>query len=165
MNSSIGYYVLLGSNEGDSRQYLSNAVKHLKEKCGRLVLTSAIYKTSPWGFEDQADFYNQCLLIQSELLPFTMLTIFKEIEKKMGRMIREKWKKRIIDIDILLAGNVVIQSPLLTVPHASLHERNFAMIPLLEIHPRVEHPLLNVSIQSLLKQSEDGGHVQKLNIQ
>lgn len=125
-----------GSNLGKKRQNLSiarNMIQALPEV--ELVNISSYYITSPWGKIDQAEFVNQVMAIDTNLPPLVLLNHLLNIEIKMGRQRQEKWGPRIIDLDILVYGDEVIDSPELKIPHPYMHERLFVLIPLMEIEP------------------------------
>ncbi len=148
-------YLLTGSNLGDRFDLLNQAHQHVSKRAGEVVATSGFYETKAWGKEDQPDFLNQALQIKTELPPTELLDILKSIEKDLGRIKNEKWDSRTIDIDILFYEDSIIQLPNLTIPHALLHERNFTLIPLMEIAGEFEHPVLKKSIETLYWESKD----------
>ena len=134
-------YLGLGSNTGDKCENLKEARRLLEEHGKiRVVKESSFYLTDPWGKTDQEQFVNQVLAVETELDPFELLEAVLAVERKMGRVRREKWGPRNIDIDILLFGEQVIDSPHLVVPHPRLPERAFVLVPLLEIDPNVSLP-------------------------
>lgn len=114
-----------------------------------------VYETQAWGMTDQPDFLNQVLEVATTLSPEELLEQIKQIEQQMGRERRVKWGERLIDIDILFYEQAVIYTEKLKIPHPFLHERNFVLIPLQEIAPDFQHPVLQHSISQLLKSSKD----------
>lgn len=160
MNQNI--CILLGSNLGDARTQLDQAI-HLLELNGVAVLKkSSIYKTAAWGKQDQPEFLNQVLLCASECSAEQVLEICLNTEQAMGRIRTEKWEARIIDIDILLFDDQVIQLPNLKVPHPFLPQRRFSLVPLAELIPNFQHPILKQPIQQLLENCPDKLEVSKL---
>ena len=148
------YYLSLGSNLGDKIANLQKAV-HFLEELGDLLKTSSIYETEPVGMdvteEEVENFYNQVLCFQTNYPPAVLLKKIKAFEKRMGRDIsRSHNLPRTIDIDILLAGNRVVNSSQLVIPHKKMTERGFVLIPLNEIAPDVVHPLLKQPVNRLL---------------
>lgn len=151
----INAYLLTGSNMGDRLQQLSAVVDLINKKAGRIIKTSSVYETEAWGITDQPSFYNQALQVETELQPEELLSTLLSIEEEMGRIRKEKFGPRIIDIDILLLDDLVIHTPTLKVPHPFLQERNFALQPLAEIAPHLVHPVLITTIENLKQLSTD----------
>ena len=147
-------YLCLGSNIGDKVGYLQQAVK-LLTLSGKVtvVRTSALYETEPWGNKDLDWFVNGVIEVKTKLTPRELLELCKNTERQMGRTPSEKkYEARIIDIDILFYGDLIIDEPDLKIPHEHLHERAFAIVPLLELIPDYEHPKYK---KSLLQLHED----------
>jgi len=157
------YHLILGSNLGDRLHQLAEAKKLIAEQAGRIKLESAIYETQPWGFDEQPWFLNQVAAIQSELPPIELLDVLKSIEKQLGREPGEKWHARHIDIDILLSGDMIFDHPRLIIPHPHLQERNFVLIPLMDIAANMMHPVLHKTIEELYLESRDIGEVYIFN--
>jgi 2-amino-4-hydroxy-6-hydroxymethyldihydropteridine diphosphokinase len=147
-------YLLMGTNLGDRSANLKICLAGLME-IGEIIAVSPIYQCKAWGNQDQPDFFNQAIAIETKKSPEESLLILLKIEKAIGRVRRERWGSRIIDIDILLFGNRNINSENLTVPHPHLPERKFALIPLNDIAPDMIHPVLNKSIRELLLKCTD----------
>lgn len=134
-------FIGLGSNMGDKYLNIKIAVQFLKNITGVFIIKeSSIYLTKAWGKEDQDDFLNQVVKIETTLSPRQLLTKLQEIEIKMGRERVEKWGPRLIDLDILLYGDQVISSQELTVPHPYMQKRLFVLYPLQEIEPELVFP-------------------------
>lgn len=146
----------LGSNIGDRQQQLKRAITEIK-KHARLIKQSSIYETDPWGNELQDKFLNQCLEIQTSLSPNHLLSTLKSIEKTLGRVEREKWGPREIDIDILFYDDLIINSDTLEVPHPHLHERAFVLVPLNEIAPDLIHPSLKQPVRKIVHKVKPDG--------
>ena len=148
-------YLCLGSNIGDKVGYLQQAVKMLTMSgMVTVVRTSALYETEPWGNKDLDWFVNGVIEVKTKLSPRELLELCKNIEVKMGRekTSSSKYEARKIDIDILFYGDLTIDEPDLKIPHEHLHERAFALVPLLELIPDYEHPKYK---KSLLQIHED----------
>ncbi len=148
-------YLCLGSNIGDKIGHLQQAVRMLTES-GKVtvVRTSALYETEPWGNKDLDWFVNGVIEVKTKLTPRELLELCKSIEAQMGRQktTSGKYEARKIDIDILFYGDLIIDEPDLKIPHEHLHERAFAIVPLLELIPDYEHPKYK---KSLLQLHED----------
>jgi 2-amino-4-hydroxy-6-hydroxymethyldihydropteridine diphosphokinase len=143
-------YLLLGTNLGDKKQNLHEAAFHLSAKAGDMLKHSSIYETLPWGVTDQPSYWNQVLLMQTTLSAEELLQIINHIEKIIGRERRIRWEARIIDIDILYFGDLVIETDTLSIPHPRIASRRFTLVPLAEIAPQFVHPVLKVTNQELL---------------
>jgi 2-amino-4-hydroxy-6-hydroxymethyldihydropteridine diphosphokinase len=154
-------YLLIGGNTGQREQFLQKAVDNLDAICGHIIKKSSVYKTAAWGKTDQSPFLNQALLLQTRFNAAELMTQILLIEEKMGRTRNEKYAPRIIDIDVLLFNKEVIESTLIQVPHPQLPYRRFALLPLQEIAPRYQHPVLNKTIAQLLKECPDQLEVRK----
>jgi 2-amino-4-hydroxy-6-hydroxymethyldihydropteridine diphosphokinase len=124
----------IGSNIGDAALNVRAAFDRLAE-LGALTARSSLYRTRAWGVTDQPDFYNAAALLETALAPHDLLRGLKLIEHEMGRVATYRWGPRLIDLDILTYDDVVLAEPSLTIPHARLYERAFALAPLAEIDP------------------------------
>ena len=142
-------YLLLGSNLGNRKEILDKAINLLSQKVGVVILQSKDYETAPWGITNQPDFLNLAVSIQTRLEPLQILEITQSIENQLGRVRKEKWGARLIDIDILFYGNEIIDEPNLKIPHPLLQERDFALTPLVEIAPNFVHPVFGKTILEL----------------
>ncbi len=156
-------YLHLGSNLGDRLRYLLKAKFLINKHIGHIKTLSEVYETAAWGKTDQPDFYNQAILVITQLTPAEVLTEIHQIENILGRNRKPEnhWGERTIDIDILFYNNQIINSPSLTIPHRHLQDRNFVLIPLCEIAPNFIHPVLGKSIQELRKLCADDSEVKK----
>jgi 2-amino-4-hydroxy-6-hydroxymethyldihydropteridine diphosphokinase len=124
----------LGSNEGDAEMHVRRAFDRLGET-GTVLARSALYRTAPWGVTDQPPFVNAAALVDTALQPHALLAALKRIERDEGRVATFRWGPRALDLDILAYGDTRLTAPDLTIPHARLHERAFALVPLAEIDP------------------------------
>ena len=125
----------LGSNIGDKRAAIANALAGLEAGGAHIVARSCDYRTEPWGVTDQDWFVNACAIVETDLLPEALLSLCLAVERSMGRVRDAKWGPRHIDIDILTYGAQTIESPDLAVPHPFVLERAFVLVPLAEIAP------------------------------
>ena len=129
-------YLSLGTNLGDKRKNIAEAIKNIGELVGDVVRQSALYETEPWGFRSDNRFVNAAVCVDTQLSPRRLLEVTQRIERDMGRTLKSdggEYHDRIIDIDILLYGDLHIDEPDLKIPHPLMHERDFVMTPLNEI--------------------------------
>lgn len=161
METSL-YHLLIGCNLGDRKSQLTNAVNQLSS-LGQILGQSHLYETEPWGYPDQPWFYNQCIALSTSLEASDLLQKCKAIEVQAGRTEGEKWHARHLDIDILLWGAKVFSSENLIIPHPLLGDRNFALIPLMEIAPQQIHPKTGLTIEEMFLVCRDQGEVYILN--
>ena len=159
----ITTYFLLGSNEGNRRQWLQQAIDAIEPSCGPIVKKSALYQTAAWGKEDQPDFLNMVIEVKTILSPEQLLKAVQEIELQLGRQRKVKWGQRTLDIDILFYGDAVIHTDRLVVPHPFLQERRFTLLPLQEIAPELMHPVLQKDVTTLLRECPDLLEVKKID--
>ena len=144
-------YLSLGSNLGDREENLRDAVRRLEE-LGEVKAASSFYETEPVEFTNQPWFLNIAVELETELMPRQLLSAVLKIERDMGRRRLQPKGPRLIDIDILLFGDVAMSDAKLTLPHPAMHERNFVLKPLAEIAPEAKHPLLRKSVKQLLEE-------------
>ena len=155
MTKSLAY-IGLGTNLGDRWDNLGKAVGMLDEWGPRLRILrcSRIYETEPWGGIEQPAFLNCVIEVRTSLDPEELLTTCKAVEEELGRVPGVRWGPRLIDLDILLYGGVVVDLPHLEIPHPRLHLRAFALIPLEELVPDAIHPSLRASVADLARSVE-----------
>lgn len=154
-------YLLTGGNVGNRLEYLAKAQEGLGRRCGQIGAVSAVYETAAWGKTDQPAFLNQVIQLHTHFAAPVLLEKILSIEHEIGRIRQEKYGPRIIDIDILLFGDQVIQTPGLIIPHPRIAERRFVLVPLAGIAPELIHPVLHESIQVLLNKCTDPLTVKK----
>lgn len=129
-------YLSLGTNLGDKRKNIAEAINYIGELVGDVVRQSALYETEPWGFRSDNRFVNAAVCVDTRLSSRRLLEVTQRIEREMGRTLKSdggEYHDRIIDIDILLYGDQHIDEPDLKIPHPLMHERDFVMTPLNEI--------------------------------
>lgn len=134
-------FLLLGTNLGDLKENLEGACKAIESHGIKILKKSKIYKTKPWGVSEQPDFLNQALEVETELSAVELLKIFKNIEARMGRDEGQgRWGPRLIDIDIIFMGSLVVDRADLKIPHRQFFKRGFAVTILSEIAPDFRPP-------------------------
>ncbi|ELR99569.1 2-amino-4-hydroxy-6-hydroxymethyldihydropteridine pyrophosphokinase [Gloeocapsa sp. PCC 73106] len=149
--------IALGSNLGESISILENALVELNHTPGiTLVSRSSWYQTKPIG-PPQPDYINGCALLDVELTPKALLDTLLNIEAKAGRIRREKWGPRTLDLDLLLYGNLILNTPTLEIPHPRMKERAFVLVPLAEIAPDWLEPVSQKAIALLVEQVDCTG--------
>ena len=129
-------YLGLGSNIGNRKRNMRDAIQYLESIVGTLVRQSDLFETEPWGFDSPNLFINMCVCMETPLSPRQLLEATQWIEKKMGRTSKSEageYADRIIDIDILIYDDLKINDGDLIIPHPLMHERDFVMIPLRQI--------------------------------
>jgi 2-amino-4-hydroxy-6-hydroxymethyldihydropteridine diphosphokinase len=131
-------WLSLGANIGDPPAQLAEAVRRIGEHPEVTVTKqSAVIRTKPWGKTDQPDFANMALELETSLNPLPLLDFLQSIEGEMGRVRKEVWGPRVIDLDIIAYEGVTMKTERLTLPHPHAHERDFVLTPLSEIAPEV----------------------------
>ena len=158
-------HISIGSNIGDKLKNLEKAIELIHLKIAVIESISSIYKTEAIGFKGE-DFLNICISIFSNEIPSYIMQNLLDIEKILGR-VRNKTNKpesRIIDIDIIFIEEIVINSSLLQVPHPKMQNRKFVLKPLLEIDPKINHPITKESIPEMLRNCKDTSQVKKTNL-
>ncbi|MCX6281447.1 MAG: 2-amino-4-hydroxy-6-hydroxymethyldihydropteridine diphosphokinase [Bacteroidetes bacterium] len=168
-------FLLLGSNRGDREQNLLKACAGINQRIGRILKSSSMYESEPWGFEDSTSFYNQALEIETALSAEDLLAMIHSIEKDLGRLREVQacgpscgcstkgYSSRTIDIDILFYSSKIVFTETLMIPHPRLHERLFTLLPLDEIAPDHIHPVYRRTVSELLKGCTDKGQVHRIS--
>lgn len=152
-------FLLLGANLGDRTATLQRALDHIRTDVGPVLQQSALYETAAWGVTDQPAFLNQVLKVLSVFPPEEILEKTQAIEARLGRVRREKWGSRVIDIDLLYVDDLVQHRETLILPHPFLHERRFTLVPLAEVAPEFIHPVFHKTNKQLLAECQDTGEV------
>lgn len=155
-------FLLLGSNLGDKQLYLRTATEQLG-LLGTLVRKSAVYESVAWGVQDQPNYWNQAIELETNLSAEELLRQLNRIERELGRERRARWESRVIDIDILYYNYMVLETDTLTTPHPRLSERRFVLVPLTEIAPDFVHPVLQLTNLDLLARCPDQLAVERVN--
>jgi 2-amino-4-hydroxy-6-hydroxymethyldihydropteridine diphosphokinase len=148
-------YLSLGSNVGDRAKNLRDAIAALGNAGVSVARVSSVYETEPFDYLDQPWFLNCAVEAQTELAALDLLHAVRGIELQMGSKKLIAKGPRLIDIDILLYGNEIIDTPELQVPHPRLYLRRFVLEPLAEVAPSVQHPVSHLSVSELLTRTPD----------
>jgi 2-amino-4-hydroxy-6-hydroxymethyldihydropteridine diphosphokinase len=152
----------IGTNEGNKLSNIETSLVNISDSIGFITKKSSLYETKAWGIEDQENFINLTIEVETALFPLELIEKLLAIENKMGRKREIKWASRIIDIDILFFENYRINTSNLTIPHPYITYRNFVLAPLLDICPEFMHPTLKKTIKQLNTESKDNGWIKKL---
>ena len=152
MSKSSNIYLILGSNLGNRVENMRRAQTLIAEHIGKIKQVSRLYESQPWGkssVANQLDYLNQAIEVSTQLTPQNVLNQILNIEKTMGRVRTDKNAPRLMDIDIALWGDEIIKTSDLIIPHPRLQERNFVLIPLMEIAGEDIHPVLQLPIEEI----------------
>jgi 2-amino-4-hydroxy-6-hydroxymethyldihydropteridine diphosphokinase len=144
-------HIGIGSNLGDRHENCREAVRQLGLRGVKVVKQSSMIETEPWGVADQPCFINMAVEAETDLAPERLFAVLKDIEAAMGRTAAVRWGPRVIDLDILFYDEMVLETEELKIPHPLLHERDFVLLPLVEIAPEKVHPVLGKTIRDLLR--------------
>jgi 2-amino-4-hydroxy-6-hydroxymethyldihydropteridine diphosphokinase len=162
-NETVTAYLGLGSNLGNRFDLLCEALQKLKSIEGiEVTKSSPVYESVPEGVSHQPRFLNAAIEIVTDLDEKKLLKECQNIENEMGRVRKEHWGPRNIDIDILMYDDLVCSTRDLIIPHPFFHEREFVLRPLADISPDLMHPVLDMSISELLEGLGESG-VKKMN--
>jgi len=140
-------YIGIGSNEGNKRTNIKSAIDLINEIADcNIEKISSVYETLPFGDIEQDNFFNAVIKISTKLNPQELFIELKKIEQRLGRIIREKWGPREIDLDVLLFNDLIFSDEIITLPHKGIIYRDFVLVPLIEIEPELIHPVFNKKI-------------------
>jgi 2-amino-4-hydroxy-6-hydroxymethyldihydropteridine diphosphokinase len=153
-------FIGLGSNLGDRADKLERARAELG-KLGRVLRCSSMFETTPWKVGTQPLYLNQVCQLETELPPAELMKKLLQVERRLGRKRLYRGEPRLIDIDMLLYGDQIIDTPKLKIPHPRMTDRAFVLAPLAEIAPGLRHPVLGEKIDELLSKADATG-VKKL---
>lgn len=156
-------YLSLGTNRGNRAANLERALTLLSEWIGDIVVCSSIYETPPWKMADKTNFFNQVILVETEMPALQLIDTIITVESMMGRKrAGNKYESRIIDIDILFFNEEIINSEELVVPHPLIPQRKFVLEPMVEIASTFIHPVLQKNIMQLLIECDDKSDIKKM---
>ncbi len=157
-------FIALGSNLGDKLKYISDAV-HLinNDDCCEVKKISSVYLTRPYGNPEQENFLNAVIETATSYNHFELMNFLKKCEQNLGRIKRQKWSPREIDLDLLFFNDVIYSDKTVTIPHPEIIRRDFVLIPLCEIAPEFIHPELNKKICDICINEEEKSVICKLH--
>lgn len=148
------YYLNLGSNLGDKRMNLSRAIAKIENRFGYFELSKS-FSSRPWGFDSKNSFLNIGMMIESDIEPAEMIIELKNIEKSISsashRDAEGNYADRVIDIDIMAADDLIIDTEMLKLPHPHLPERKFFIVPFMELNPGWIHPATGESLMDMYR--------------
>lgn len=154
----------LGSNKGNRENYLRDAIKSLKNDSKvKLIKTSSIYETKPYGDIPQANYLNGVVLIETDYTPNEIYSVIKKIEKEVGRTESVRWGEREIDIDIILIDSLILENEQIIIPHKEYDKRDFVLVPLHEIDNELIDPKSKKKIENLIKLLDERYIIDKIN--
>ena len=143
-------FIGLGANLGDPERALQEATETIA-RWGEIVGASSIYRTTPVGGPpNQPEYWNAVIALRTDLSPEELLSRLLETEREQGRVRRERWGPRVLDLDLLAYGDHILDTPALTLPHPRMGERAFVLVPLAEIAPDWRYPITGKTAQEIL---------------
>mgnify|MGYP003083569363 FL=1 len=143
----------LGTNIEPREQYLKDALAKIVDNNLKIILESSVYETPAWGGVADQNFLNMCIEVETELEAYEVLDTIQKIELELGRVRKEHWGNRTIDIDIITFNDLIFNDERLIVPHKYIHDRNFVLAPLVEMYGSIEIAGKNIK-ESLEKITE-----------
>ena len=143
----------LGTNIEPREQYLKDSLEKIEENNLKITLESSVYETPAWGGVADQNFLNMCIEVETSLGAYELLDTIQKIELELGRVRKEHWGNRTIDIDIITFDDLVFNDDRLIVPHRYIHDRNFVLAPLVEMYGSIEIAGKNIK-ESLEKITE-----------
>jgi 2-amino-4-hydroxy-6-hydroxymethyldihydropteridine diphosphokinase len=157
--------VMMGSNLGDRMDYLRCGRLAIKAQLGQIVRHSSIYETAAWGEGSGKAYLNQMLIVQTTLRPLDFIDGLLHIEKQLGRVRKpeQRYGDRTLDLDIIYVDDLVLKHERLSVPHPRMMERNFVLVPLVELLPEQVHPESGMTSRAMLNASPDNSFVKKVD--
>ncbi|MCB9426036.1 MAG: 2-amino-4-hydroxy-6-hydroxymethyldihydropteridine diphosphokinase [Flavobacteriales bacterium] len=166
MRSTSQVVLSIGTNLGDRKSNLVDCVIEINEQLENVLQVSHVYETPAWGFKGNP-FYNAVLLLETDLNPIELLNVIQKIENQLGKVRipkSEGYHSRVIDIDIITFGNLVVDLPNLQIPHPHFHKRNFVLQPMLEFDFKWVHPVFKKTVAQLLSDCRDDSPCERIEI-
>ena len=155
----------VGGNLGNKAQIFSETSDLIENQIGHVMKASPVYETPPWGFETKNRFWNQVLVVETNLEPMEVLQKIRAFEKHFGRKRKDgTYLSRKMDIDILFYDNEIIQTEKLTIPHPLMEKRRFVLVPLCDILPDLVHPENGKLLREMLAECSDTSEVKRLDL-
>ena len=155
-------YLGLGTNIGEKKENLTRAIEALSLALGNYTALSTFMETEPWGFDSDNAFLNCVVAFDTTITPTMLLDTTESIERELGRTVKSTggtYHDRIIDIDSLLYGSEIVETPRLTIPHPLMHKRDFVLEPLAQIAPDAIHPIFGKSIAELAEEQRKNNNL------
>ncbi len=151
-------YLSLGSNMGDRKKYIDDGIRFIKKKPGvRILSVSKLIETKPYGKTDQDDFLNGAAAIETTLGPYELLRLLGDAESAAGRIRKEHWGPRTLDMDILMYDDLIMAEKDLVIPHYDMAARDFVLAPLSEIAPYAVHPVTGKTVTQMYSELKASG--------
>ncbi len=143
-------YIAFGSNKGDKIGFIQKAFETINEDhCCKIIAVSSIYETKPFGKKKQNNFYNGVFILETKYDLIKLFLFLKSVENIVGRTPSERWGPREIDLDILFFDNVIYEDEKLKIPHKGILERDFVLIPLIELNENLVHPEFKIKLSEV----------------
>jgi 2-amino-4-hydroxy-6-hydroxymethyldihydropteridine diphosphokinase len=163
MKDNVKTYIGLGSNIGNRVENIIKTINFIAQKYN-VTSKSSLYTSEPWGYNSSSQFVNSVICIETKEDPITLFHFLKNTEIKFGRIQNktEQYEDRIIDLDILFVGDLIVKNEFLTIPHKEIQNRKFVLVPLDEIEPNLNHPILNTTVNKLLEKCSDTSFMEQL---
>jgi len=154
-------YLCLGSNLAVRRRSIERALEEIRAEGVEVTRVSSLYESEPVDVTNQPWFLNCVAEVESELMPLQLLHRMQRVEQRLGRRRGVRRGPRTIDIDILLFGNHIVHTPVLTIPHPRMTERRFVLEPMRELAPELRHPVSRRTMTELLSEVRDHSRVER----
>ena len=163
MKDYVKTFIGLGSNIGNREENIIKTIDFISQKYN-VTSKSSLYTSEPWGYNSSSQFVNAVICLETKEDPITLFHFLKTTEIKFGRTHKktEQYEDRIIDLDILFIGDLILKNEFLTIPHKEIQNRKFVLVPLDEIEPNLNHPILNTTVNKLLENCSDTSFMEQL---